>query len=209
MSKPSDPGASAQASGNEAEGAKALMRQAAMARRADAFARLGSAAGTALATHGLGFAAAAPSAVVSAFLPIGEEIDPRPLLERLRGEGHPTCLPVVVARGRPLVFRAWAPGAPTRERMWGIAEPLESAPLLTPQVVLTPLLAFDSQGWRLGYGGGYYDRTLAQLRAQGDVVAIGLAYDAQRVDLVPHLDYDQRLDWVLTPSGPIDCRASG
>jgi 5-formyltetrahydrofolate cyclo-ligase len=68
-----------------------------------------------------------------------------------------------------------------------------------------PLLAFDAAGWRLGYGGGFYDRTLRRLRARKAIVAVGLAYDEQRIDAVPHLDYDERLDWVLTPSGPIRC----
>ncbi len=70
-------------------------------------------------------------------------------------------------------------------------------------MVLGPLLAFDAEGYRLGYGGGFYDRTLARLRSLKRVVAIGLAYDGQRVDAVPHVDYDEPLDWVLTPSGPI------
>jgi 5-formyltetrahydrofolate cyclo-ligase len=70
-------------------------------------------------------------------------------------------------------------------------------------VLLVPLLAFDPMGYRLGYGGGFYDRTLAKLRKRQGVIAIGLAFDEQRVDAVPHVDYDQRLDWVLTPSGPL------
>jgi 5-formyltetrahydrofolate cyclo-ligase len=68
-----------------------------------------------------------------------------------------------------------------------------------------PLLACDRQGWRLGYGGGFYDRTLAGLRARRAVTAVGVGFDEQLIDAVPHLDYDQRLDWVLTPSGPLRC----
>jgi 5-formyltetrahydrofolate cyclo-ligase len=70
-------------------------------------------------------------------------------------------------------------------------------------VVVVPLLAFDANGWRLGYGGGFYDRTLRRLRDMKDVVAVGLGFEAQKVDAVPRLDYDERLDWMLTPSGPI------
>ena len=92
--------------------------------------------------------------------------------------------------------------------MWGIGEPLPSAPVLEPDVMLVPLLAFDARGYRLGYGGGFYDRTIAQLRNQKPVLTIGVAFDEQRVDAVPHVDYDQRLDWVLTPSGPLRCLAS-
>ena len=76
-----------------------------------------------------------------------------------------------------------------------------------PHIVLTPLLAFDANGFRLGYGGGFYDRTLAKLRAKKPVVAVGVAYDEQRVDAVPVESYDQRLDWVLTPSGPLRCQS--
>ena len=77
--------------------------------------------------------------------------------------------------------------------------------MVEPDILLVPLLAFDAQGRRLGYGGGFYDRTLAGLRARKRIVAVGLAYDEQQIDEVPHLDYDQRLDWVLTPSGPMRC----
>ena len=72
-----------------------------------------------------------------------------------------------------------------------------------------PLLAFDSQGWRLGYGGGFYDRTVRRVRGMKRVVTVGLAFDAQEVDAVPRLDYDERLDWVLTPSGPRKMPGSG
>jgi 5-formyltetrahydrofolate cyclo-ligase len=88
---------------------------------------------------------------------------------------------------------------------WGISEPLPDKPVLEPDVVLVPLLAFDTQGFRLGYGGGFYDRTLARLRAIKPVVAVGIAYDELKVDAVPHRSYDERLDWVLTPSGPQRC----
>ncbi len=121
---------------------------------------------------------------------------------RLAGEGYGLCLPVMEAKGKPLLFRAWSPGDPLEEVMWGIREPLKTAAVVEPDIVLGPLLAFDVHGYRLGYGGGFYDRTLARLRALKPVVAIGIALDEQKVDAVPHADYDERLDWVLTPSGP-------
>lgn len=184
------------------------MRIAAKAARTQAFAdEGGTSASTRIAAHGIGFSGVEAPAIVSAFLPIGEEIDPTPLMQRLSGEGYSLALPVMEAKGHPLVFRAWAPGEPLAETMWGIREPLASAPAVEPDVVLGPLLAFDADGYRLGYGGGFYDRTLARLRSLKRVVAVGLAYDGQRVDAVPHVDYDERLDWVLTPSGPIRCRA--
>lgn len=188
--------------------AKMAMRAAAKMARADAYRRDGGRAASALAAYGIAFAGVAAPAVVSGFLPIGEEIDPAPLLARLLGEGFLTSLPVMEGKGRPLVFRAWMPGEALSEVTWGIREPLPSAPLVDPDVVLGPLLAFDARGYRLGYGGGFYDRTLARLRAIKRVVSIGLAYDEQKVDAVPHLDYDERLDWVLTPSGPLRCCGS-
>lgn len=185
--------------------AKKGMRAAARNARSVAYESDAGRASSAIASHGLSFAGVAAPARVSGFLPIGEEIDPGPLMARLVGEGYSLCLPVMEAKGKPLLFRAWAPGEPLAEVIWGIREPLPAAPVVEPDIVLGPLLAFDVQGYRLGYGGGFYDRTLARLRALKPIVAVGLAYDAQRVDSVPHHDYDQRLDWVLTPSGPLRC----
>jgi len=188
--------------------AKKAMRIAAKARRAEAYRQCGAAAGARVAGHGIGFAGVRPPAIVTGFLAIGEEIDSTPLMSRLIGEGYTLALPVMEGKGKPLVFRSWRPGDPLAETMWGIQEPLASAGPVEPDVVLGPLLAFDLHGYRLGYGGGFYDRTLARLRSLKRVVSIGLAYDEQRVDAVPHLDYDERLDWVLTPSGPLKCSAA-
>lgn len=181
------------------------MRAAAKARRSEAFSRHGTTASQRLATHGIGFAAPAAGATVSAFLAIGEELDTGPLMRRLWSEGHAVGLPVMLGKGRPLVFRRWREGEPLAETMWGIREPLPAAPEMLPDIVLVPLLAFDRLGYRLGYGGGFYDRTLALLRAVKPVTTIGLAYDELEVDAVPHCDYDERLDWVSTPAGPIRC----
>jgi 5-formyltetrahydrofolate cyclo-ligase len=183
---------------------KRAERTRALARRAAAFAAHG-AAGELLAAHGLEFLEPAPGAVVSGFSAIRDEIDPARLLARLHREGYRLCLPVMQGKGLPLVFRAWAPGDDMGHVQWGIAEPLPDKPVLEPDIVLVPLLAFDGQGYRLGYGGGFYDRTLARLRAIKPAVAVGVAYDELKVDAVPHLHYDQPLDWVLTPSGPIRC----
>ncbi len=184
---------------------KRAERTRALARRAEAHARHGVGAGEALARHGLSFLAPASPIVVSGFSAIRDEIDPAPLLARLASEGHRLALPVMQGKGRPLLFRAWAPGDQMALAQWGIAEPLPERPEVYPDVVLVPLLAFDAQGYRLGYGGGFYDRTLKGLRAKKPVTAVGVGYDEQRIDVVPHLDYDQRLDWVLTPSGPLRC----
>jgi 5-formyltetrahydrofolate cyclo-ligase len=158
-----------------------------------------------LAAHGLSFLQLVPGAVVSGFSAIRDEIDPAPLLLRLAADGHRLCLPVMQGKGKPLAFRAWAPGDKMSMATWGIAEPLSDKPVLEPDVVLVPLLAFDHAGYRLGYGGGFYDRTLERLRGIKPVVAVGIAYDELKVDAVPHQGYDQPLDWVLTPSGPARC----
>jgi 5-formyltetrahydrofolate cyclo-ligase len=117
-------------------------------------------------------------------------------------------MPVMVGKGAPLLFRAWAPGDVMDRAVWGIAEPKADKAAVDPDVLLVPLLAFDRGGWRIGYGGGYYDRTLRTLRAKKPIVAVGLAYDEQLIEAVPHLEYDERLDWVLTPSGPTPCKDS-
>jgi 5-formyltetrahydrofolate cyclo-ligase len=184
---------------------KRAERTRALARRAAAFAQHGAAAGARLAAHGLTFLKPAPAAIVSGFSAIRDEIDPAQLLAGLHREGNRLCLPVMQGKGLPLVFRAWSPGDAMGRVQWGIAEPLPDKPVLEPDIVLVPLLAFDARGYRLGYGGGFYDRTLAHLRAIKPVVAVGVAYDELKVDAVPHLHYDQPLDWVLTPSGPIRC----
>jgi 5-formyltetrahydrofolate cyclo-ligase len=136
--------------------------------------------------------------VVSAFFPYKSEIDTRPLLGKLAGDGWTTCLPIVIALGEPLIFRRWLPGAPTQPGVWGIPRPPDDAPLLVPDVLLVPLMAFDRKGYRLGYGGGFYDRTLELLRRAKPITAVGVAYGAQEVDSVPHDAHDQPLDFVIT-----------
>lgn len=146
-----------------------------------------------------------PGAVVSGFLSIGDELDTAPLLAALHRRGARLALPVMRGKGKPLDFRAYAPGDDLDTVMWGIREPKPDRPILEPFVILVPLLAFDAQGWRLGYGGGFYDRTIRLARESRTVRAIGLAFDQQKVDWVPHLDYDEPLDGVLTPSGLTLC----
>jgi 5-formyltetrahydrofolate cyclo-ligase len=166
-------------------------------------------AAEAVAERGLGFLDPRPpqDAVVSGFSPIADEFRIWPLLRRLAGDGYRLALPVMQGKAKPLLFRAWAPGDAMDKAVWNIAEPKPDKPVLEPDILIVPLLAFDRAGWRLGYGGGFYDRTLRDLRARKAVVAVGLAFDEQQVDAVPHLDYDQRLDWVLRPSGPLECES--
>lgn len=151
--------------------------------------------------HGLSLIADLPPAIISGYMPIGDEADIRPLMDRLHDAGHQLALPVIVQKGQPLEFRAWAPGTPLAAAQWGILEPAADQAVLEPDILLSPLLAFDDQGYRLGYGGGFYDRSVAALRALKSVQFVGVAFDEQRVDAVPRDAYDQRLDCILTPSG--------
>jgi 5-formyltetrahydrofolate cyclo-ligase len=165
-----------------------------------------AAAATALAAHGLSFLAPPRrGAVISAFAPLQDELRIWPLLRRLASEGCRLALPVMQGRGKALLFRAWQAGDALEARAMGIAEPQRDKPVLVPDILIVPLLAFDPHGWRIGYGGGYYDCTLRALRAGRRISAVGVGYDQQAIDAVPHLDYDERLDWVLTPSGPRRC----
>ncbi|MCF8532452.1 MAG: 5-formyltetrahydrofolate cyclo-ligase [Reyranella sp.] len=137
-------------------------------------------------------------ALVSGFWPIREEIDIRPVMIDLFNEGCQLALPVVVGRGEPLLFRAWRPGDPLEAGVFGTLQPSARRETVEPEALLVPLLACDGEGWRLGYGGGFYDRTLALLRARRSVTAVGVGFDAQLVPEVPHGPGDQRLDWLLT-----------
>jgi 5-formyltetrahydrofolate cyclo-ligase len=148
----------------------------------------------------------APGVIVSGFMPLGSEIDPQPLMRKLAGEGARLALPVVAGQGKPLIMREWTFGAPLLSGVWGIRQPEAEAAEVEPDILLVPLLAFDRAGRRLGYGGGYYDRTLAQLRARKSVVAIGLAYAAQEFPAVPSTPRDARIDLVLTEREVIDLR---
>lgn len=137
-------------------------------------------------------------AVVSGFWPVRDEIDVRPLMIELFNEGCQMALPVVQGRSQPLLFRAWRPGDPLEAGVFGTLQPSARREVVEPDALLVPLLACDREGWRLGYGGGFYDRTLALLRARKFVTAVGVGFDAQFVPEVPHGPDDQRLDWLLT-----------
>jgi 5-formyltetrahydrofolate cyclo-ligase len=153
------------------------------------------------------FPVAVPAgAIVSGFMPMKSEINPLPLLKRLAAQGARLALPVVAGRGKPLIMRAWEFGAPLSRGQWGIREPGADAAEVYPDIVIAPLAAFDRRGYRIGYGAGYYDMTIAALRARKPVTAIGVAFAAQEIPDVPAFDYDQRLDFVLTERAVIDCR---
>jgi 5-formyltetrahydrofolate cyclo-ligase len=158
-------------------------------------------AAEAVARHVLASGLIPTGAKVSAYLAMGSELDPAPSIAALAARGHPVLMPVVTPRGQPLLFRHWRPGDRLVKGPLGTQMPHPDAPADEPEVLLVPLLAFDAEGYRLGYGGGYYDRTLRALRARWNITAIGLAYAGQEVTSVPHEAYDERLDAVATELG--------
>jgi 5-formyltetrahydrofolate cyclo-ligase len=136
--------------------------------------------------------------VVSLYWPMRTEIDVRPLMADLLAKGVQVALPVMDGKGSPLRFRAWSPGVELVATQFGFMEPPNFATELLPDIVTVPLLGFDLHGNRLGYGGGYYDRTLAHLRQRGGVIAVGVAYDEQECPVIPVHGGDERLDMVVT-----------
>ena len=174
-------------------------RSEACALAPDAGARLASA--VMAVADDLGLSLMAKTA--SIYFPMGSEIDTRPLAEALIAARHRTALPVVKAPRQPLLFRLWVPGDTLEDGGFGTSVPLADAAEVVPDVLFVPLLSFDDDGYRLGYGGGFYDRTLAALRANGTPVAVGVGYAAQRVDRVPRGPHDQRLDWIATEAGVV------
>lgn len=179
---------------------KRTLREEALARRA----ALRAAAPDAASRMARNFIAAiplAPKAVVSAFVAMGEETDPAPLIDLLHRKGHPIVLPRVVRKGEPLAFHLYEPGASLVPGVFGLSQPAKDWPEAVPDVLVVPLLAFDARGLRLGYGGGFYDRTLAALRASRNILAVGYAFGGQEVPDVPHRESDEPLDWVVTELG--------
>jgi len=137
-------------------------------------------------------------AIVAGFMPLKSEINPLPLMKALVAAGARLALPKIAGRGKPLIMRAWPWGAPLDAGQWDIREPKADAAEVDPDILLVPLLAFDRNGHRIGYGAGYYDMTIARLRSLKKVTAVGIAFAMQEVSTVPATERDARLDLVLT-----------
>ncbi|MEO1491869.1 MAG: 5-formyltetrahydrofolate cyclo-ligase [Pseudomonadota bacterium] len=180
---------------------KAALRKAAYAARKAAHAN-GPAAALAARDHFLAARLHVGAAVISGYCPIRTEIDPLPLMTALADAGHRLCVPVIEENGLPLKFRAWTPEAEMIDGPFGARVPA-TGDWLEPELLIAPLVAFDPGCWRLGYGGGFYDRTLEGLRATWRTLAIGLAYRAQQIDRVPREPTDQPLDAIVTEHGMI------
>jgi 5-formyltetrahydrofolate cyclo-ligase len=176
---------------------KALALRAAIPpAEADAFARR-------LARIGPELARAQGATVVSAFASIGDEIATGPLLAALAEAGFVVGLPITGKIGTPLTFRRWTPDTTMVPGRMKIPEPPPEAEVVEPDVLFVPLAAYDRRGHRIGYGAGFYDRTLAALRAKKEIVAIGIAYWAQEVLFVPNDDHDEPLDMIVTEKDTI------
>ena len=168
--------------------------------RAQAFAarKLAFAAGQGQAAEILADVLAAHSGrVLAGYMPMRTEIDPLPAMA-----AHQTVVgvPVIMGRGQALRFREWTPGCAMAPGEFGALIPQEGA-WVVPEVLIVPLVGFDARGYRLGYGGGFYDRTLEELRARGEVLAIGFAFSGQQMAEVPIEATDQRLDLIVTERG--------
>jgi 5-formyltetrahydrofolate cyclo-ligase len=184
---------------------KTELRQDALARRDAIPAEVRQAAAETIAAREFPVAIP-PHIIVSGFMPLKSEINPLPLMKRLAEAGAMLALPVVAGRGKPLLMRAWRWGEPLAQGVWGLHQPKPEAPEVEPDILLVPLLAFDRAGHRIGYGAGYYDMTLARLRARKAVTAIGIAFAAQEVSTVPATTHDERLDLVLTEREVIETK---
>ncbi|PKP73259.1 MAG: 5-formyltetrahydrofolate cyclo-ligase [Alphaproteobacteria bacterium HGW-Alphaproteobacteria-6] len=175
--------------------AKAAARTAAFARRKAAFAARGAGDAEILRRVLAGYAGRR----LAGYMPMRTEIDPLPAMAAHAG---PVAVPVIEGPGRPLRFRSWTADARMMPGTFGALVP-EAGDWIEPQVLIVPLLAFDRRGFRLGYGGGFYDRTLEGLRAAGPVIVIGFAFAAQEVAAVPVEPTDQRLDLIVTETATI------
>lgn len=136
--------------------------------------------------------------MVAVYRAIGSELDAAALSLALASQGRQLCLPVVIERDAPMIFRRWSPGEPLELDEAGVPAPFPLAEAVVPDLILTPLLAFDRHGGRLGQGGGYYDRTFA---AMPEVARVGLAYAGQEVEILPVDVHDIPLHGVLTERG--------
>lgn len=136
--------------------------------------------------------------IVSVYWPIRSELNTRPLIDALAAGGLGVVLPVMRKVCFPLIFRVFAPGDDLVKGPFGLSEPAGDKPAVDPDILFSPLAAFDRKGFRLGYGGGIYDATLGELRAKKKIVAIGLAFSCQETGCVPIEPHDQRLDYVMT-----------
>jgi 5-formyltetrahydrofolate cyclo-ligase len=179
--------------------AKQALRRTMIARRDAIDVTARASAATSLAAHLVGRLSFPANACVAGYFPFRSEFDILPLLRVLHESDRMLALPVIAGRSEPLSFRRYRPGDALAINSMGIPEPGPEAESVVPTHLLVPLMAFDDRGFRLGYGGGYYDRTLIALReAKRRVATIGIGFDLQRVEAVPHGPCDQQIELIVT-----------
>ncbi len=177
---------------------KAELRARSLERRKELHAAI-TQAGEMACDHFLDAIGFPDGAVVSAYLPVKDEFDVLPFVEVADLFGHEIGMPIVAAKAKPLKFLQWTPESELVEGAMGIPTSPADAPVVVPDLLLVPMMAFDEEGFRLGYGGGFYDRTLAHLRNRNRAtLAVGVCFSGLQVDRVPHDEHDARLDWVVT-----------
>lgn len=179
--------------------AKAAARKAAFARRKEAFEANAGTDRAEIARFLIEALGPHPGLPLAGYMPMRTEIDPLSAMTRAAARG-PVCVPVIEGAGRPLRFRAWHPGCALIDGPFGAQMPA-NGDWIEPEVLIVPLVAFSARGGRLGYGGGFYDRTLEGLRAKRPTVAIGYAFAAQEASDLPLEPTDQPLDMIVTEAG--------
>ncbi len=194
-------------SSTEISDQKAALRRQAMAAASAAASAYGEEAGVRVAKAFFASIPLEQHSIISGYAPLKSEIDPMPLLTQLHKKGHTIALPHVEGKYLPLTMRRWKPGQKLVAGQLGTSQPEKTSDELLPNIVITPLLGFDRQGHRLGRGGGFYDRTIMELRARGPVLAIGIAFSAQELPAIPHEAHDQRLDWIVTEERAFQIKA--
>jgi len=183
------------------EATKAGLRTRALAARSALRDAVRATASRAAAEHFFKAVSLKPGEIVAGYWPIRGELDCQPILVRLMDSNQPVCLPVVLGDAEPLSLRLWEQGAPLYEAGFGTLAPSELAPAVEPDVIIVPLLGFDKHGTRLGYGGGYYDRTLDRMTKKPRL--IGVAFAVQEIEHIPREPHDVPLDMIVTENGAL------
>ncbi len=181
------------------EEAKAQMRLLAHKQRGALSSSMRARAGEKAAAHFLASIPLETDQIISAYWPIRDEIDCKPILRKLMDDGRQVCLPVIVRDDGPLEFRVWEQGAALYEAGFGTLGPADGAPVVEPDVIIVPLLGFDKSGTRLGYGKGHYDRSIAVMHKRP--ILVGYAFGAQELVDIPRAEHDVPLDWMVTEKG--------
>lgn len=198
----SDNGSSPQFSQDRIEAQKRSLREQALLRRQSLTEEERLRASFRVAKRLLEESLIPEGSIVAGYWPVRGELDIIPAMKELMKWGHRVCLPQIVEKGQPLMFREWREEMPMIEGALGIAVPDPAvADIRVPDVLLVPLVGFDAGGHRLGYGGGYYDRTIAQLRRANVVQSIGIGFEIQKCEALPTGAHDRKMDVILTENG--------